>query len=120
MYGIIILMESFYDEENSYIRTWNYAEFHDYFLEHGFYMDRGYDFYRETIYQNKDFIAYSNHIDVKIMRKLYKDSPDVIKNLIRGVLEKKAQRYKSNKNGMQYLSEFTTENGYKFMVYKKK
>lgn len=34
--GIIILMESFYDEKNSYIRTWNYAEFHDYFLKHVF------------------------------------------------------------------------------------
>lgn len=41
-------------------------------------MDKGYDFYMETIYKNKDFTAYSSHLDVRIMRKLYKGSPDVI------------------------------------------
>lgn len=117
--GIIILLESLYDKENSYIRTWNYGEFNDYFLAHGFHMKKGYDFYPETIYKNKDFLAYSNHIDVRIIRKVYKYLPGFCKSMARAYLDRKARHYKKGKNGMQYLSEFTMNNGYKFMVYQK-
>lgn len=118
--GIVILMESFYHTENSYIRNWNYTDFYEYFVRHGFYLEKGYDFYPETIYENADFISYSKHIDVRVMRKIYKYSSVRGKVWIRKILEHKAYHYKGGKGGTKYLSDLTANDGYKFLIFKKK
>lgn len=117
--GVIIVLEQFHSKQSGYMRAWNFEAMNKRFIDKGFEIKEGYDFYKNGIFKDPVFDKYRHRFDVYLLYHLYIWVPRA-RGIITKMLHKIAIKGHFDEDVSRFLSRLTCHSGDKFVVYGKR